>query len=436
MRRLGRRAAATLVGAVLASGLLLPATEAGAGAPAGSPTSSSCAWTSHLDPTVANVLFPDQAASYWGLTIPALPGETLTIRGQYPHARYMSFTSYNPVLQSADGLNDQAIAPDPGSVNPFLIGASRRAVHRSYTAMVVFGRRPASPAPNTLYTTSADGSRTGSEFHVVYRVYRPDRGLDATGAVGLPSVTVNLPGGGSTTFPACNYPSVPPNGINTTVADTSVGYPPDRPYPGTDPPTWHKFYNGLTSLAELTDNGVTGTDVSGRATPGIMAGTPGGGFLDNPDNKYIFALLRPAAGTVALIRAALPTFPHTYQGQPVMGTGQLRYWSLCSNEAFTERFYACLADDQVATDSTGTYTLVISSAADRPPNARPACGINWLPTGPAPDTLLILRNMLPAPSFSNSVQAARYGHEAQDMGPYFPATHYTTAAAVKALGCR
>jgi hypothetical protein len=427
------------VGAALAAGVLLPATGAGAAAQAGSsgsPGSSSCAWTSHLDPTVANVLFPDQAASYWGTDIPAVPGESLTIRGQYPHARYMSFTSYNPALQSADGLNDQAIAPNPGSVNPFVTGASRRAVHRSYTATVVFGRRPPSPAPNTLYTTSADGSRTGVDFHVFYRVYRPDRGLDATGAVGLPSVTVNMPGGSHRTVPSCSYPSVPPNDVNTTVANSSVGYPSGRPYPGTDPPTWHKFYNGLTSLAQLTDNGVTGTSVSGQATPGMMARTPGGGFLDNPDNNYIFALVRPAAGTAVVIHARLPIFPHTFQGQPVMGAGQLRYWSLCSNEAATERFYACLVDDQVATDSTGAYTLVVSSAADRPHNARPACGINWLPTGPAPDTVLILRNMLPAPSFSRSVQSARYGHEAQDMGPYFPTTRYSTVAAVEALGCR
>jgi hypothetical protein len=309
-------------------------------------------------------------------------------------------------------------------------------VHRSYTATVVFGRRPVSAAPNTLFTTSADGSRTGVDFHVFYRVYRPDRGLDATGAVGLPSVTVNTPGGTHRTLPSCSYPSVRPNGVNTTVANSSVGYPPGRPYPGTDPPTWHKFYNGLTSLAQLTDNGVTGTSVSSQATAGIRARTPGGGFLDNPDNNYIFALVRPAAGTAVMIHARLPAFPHTYQGQPEMGAGQLRYWSLCSNEAATERFYACLVDDQVATDSTGAYTLVVSSAADRPQNARPACGINWLPTGPAPDTVLILRNMLPAPSFSRSVQSARYGHEAQDMGPYFPTTRYSTVAAVEALGCR
>jgi hypothetical protein len=433
MRRLGLRTVSTLVGCLVASAVALPATGARAGVPA---TSSSCAWAAHLDPTAANALFPDQAASYWGVSLPAVPGETLTIRGRYPHARYMSFTSYNPALQSADGLNDQAIAPDPGSTDPFLAGASRRATHRSYTATVVFGRRPASPAPNTLYTTSADGSRTGDAFQVFYRVYRPDRGLDATGAVGLPSVTVNLPGGSHTTLPACSYPAVPPNGVNTTVADASLPYPPTRPYPGTDPPTWHKFYNGLTSLAELTDNGATGASVSGQATSAMMARTPGGGFLDNPDNKYVFTLLRPAAGSVAVIHARLPTFAQTYQGQPVMGTGQLRYWSLCSNEAATERFYACVTDDQVATDPTGSYTVVVSSAADRPPNARPACGVNWLPAGPAPDTLLIMRNMLPAPSFANSVQAARYGHEAQDLGPYFPSTSYATVATVRALGCR
>ena len=53
-----------------------------------------------------------------------------------------------------------------------------------------------------------------------------------------------------------------------------------------------------------------------------------------------------------------------------MPTGtQLRYWSMCSYEVASERYYGCVADDEVATDVNGFFTLVLSDPADRPANA-------------------------------------------------------------------
>src|SRR5438874_9772025 len=164
--------------AVVAVGVWLAGVPAASGAPASTPTATGtgCAWPFRLDPTVANTLYPDSAANYWITELPAVPGETLTIKARYPYGRYMSFTSYTPYLFSIDGIHDADIAPDPGSVNPYLPGADRYASPRDYTVTVVFGTRPATPAPNTLYTTSTDGSRTGSSFLLPYRVYRPDKG--------------------------------------------------------------------------------------------------------------------------------------------------------------------------------------------------------------------------------------------------------------------
>src|SRR5438309_7331821 len=171
--------------------LLAAVPTAGAAAPAPPPNpGTTSARPNRLDPTAANTLYPDTAANYWVTNIPAVPGETLTITGQYPHGRYMSFTTYTPYLFSVDGLHDSAIAPDPGSTNPYLPGADRSATPRAYTVTAVFGQKPASPAPNSIYTTSADGSKTGSSFRIVYRVYRPDVGLDDKGGVPLPQITV------------------------------------------------------------------------------------------------------------------------------------------------------------------------------------------------------------------------------------------------------
>ncbi|TMK87655.1 MAG: hypothetical protein E6G57_09930, partial [Actinobacteria bacterium] len=101
----------------------------------------------------------------------------------------------------------------------------------------MFGPKPATPAANTLYTTNEDSSKKGAAFQLAYRVYRPDKGKDDRGGVPLPSITVNLPGGGSIPVPDCDIPGLPPNGINDAIANTN-GLPLGPPWPGTDPPVW------------------------------------------------------------------------------------------------------------------------------------------------------------------------------------------------------
>jgi hypothetical protein len=118
-----------------------------------------------------------------------------------------------------------------------------------------------------------------------------------------------------------------------------------------------------------------------------------------------------------------------------MGTGQLRYWSFCTNAATTQ-FLACAQDDQIPTDANGFYTIVVSTAAGRPSNATEACGVKWLPKGASPQSTLILRNMLPDPSFAQAVQNARQGNEQPTMGDFYPRGQYFLHAdAFEQLGC-
>ncbi len=396
----------------------------------------SCAWAFRLEPTVTNTLYPDEFASYWVTAIPAVPGMTLTIRGKFPYARYLSFTSYNVGLQSADGLNDTRIAPDRGSVNPFLPGARRYDDQRTYTVQVVFGQRPASPAPNTLYTTNEAGNKTGPMFIVALRVYRPDRGLDNTGGVGLPSVTVVPPGAPARQLPTCPYPGPITSSANARVAEAGVPLPGAAPAPGTDPPTWHRYYSALVSLTQLADNGLSGTAIGDGLQPATTAVVPQGGLLDNPDNAYVFTTMNPSYGETLVVRARLPRTPRTYPHADRMPASQLRYWSLCTYETAGQRYYRCVMDDGVATDRQGHYTVVVSSGARRPRNATPGCGISWLPAGPAPETLLIVRNMLPSAGFRQAIQHAPFGGEAAALGEYYPAARYASVAEVEALGCR
>jgi len=387
----------------------------------------SCGWTVVGGGSEVNVLYPDASATYFVSNLPIPDGGYMEYDGSFPHARYMSFTTFTGQQQSIDGLHDTEIVPDPGSSNPYLPHARRDVEQRDFTVRVVKQQAPAdgSRDPNTVYTTNADGSRSGSPIsqRVTLRVYAPDRGLGPEGGVPLPTITVVTADGQRTTLPECPFPDVPDAGLTTTLANAGSGEPAptDTTVRGEDPPRWRKFTG---TGASLTDDNPLLRDLGGE-----------GGFGDNPDNKYVYTYFAQAFGEVLVLRAKAPTFPATYDGQERMGTGQLRYWSFCSNTQTTQ-VYACRQDDQIVTDRLGYYTIVISTAAARPKTATEACGVTWLPAGALPSTLLILRNMLPDPSFAQAIQNTEPGTEEQTMGSYYPrGKYYATTADYERLGC-
>src|SRR5204862_399746 len=147
--------------------------------------------------------------------------------------------------------------------------------------------------------------------------------------------------------------------------------------------------------------------------PAVSDGTnmvPSGGFYENVHNAYMTTFDTASFGDVLVFHGRAPTTPRTYDGEPTMGTGQLRYWSMCSN-ASTTQYLGCVKDDDVRLDSKGYYTVVVSTAANRPKAADASCGIAWLPKGPLPSAPIILRNMLPDPSFKQAIQNAKQGTE-------------------------
>ncbi len=127
-----------------------------------------------------------------------------------------------------------------------------------------------------------------------------------------------------------------------------------------------------------------------------------------------------------------------------MGTGNMRYWSICSYELFSQKVAGCLFDQTLKTDSAGNYVIAVSRSADRPSNANAACGYNWIQwsdngdgNGNTNDGFIALRNLLPDPSFGQSVQnAALLGIGAPlTMGAYLPAISYSSVSAFQARGC-
>jgi hypothetical protein len=201
---------------------------------------------------------------------------------------------------------------------------------------------------------------------------------------------------------------------------------------------WRKFINLPRSFAEtILDNPYTDpARLSYEQSAGYDLGGQGG-FLSNIHNAYLYAPIAKDNGLVLATRMKAPTFPNTRPPALRMPGGQLRYFSLCQNESQSQRFIACKTDDQTTVNRDGFMNYVVSTPAERPANARPECGVTWIPWGPQAGGVLIYRHMLPDPSFAQAIQRVpEQGKERQVMGDYFPLSrYYADRAAFEKLGC-
>lgn len=407
------------------------------------PGPRSCFWLrgpASADPYI-NIAYPDAATFYWAAVFTMPAGSSLRLEGQFPRARYMSFVSYDEAGRPIESVADYLIKPQPGSANPFLPGADRRTAQRAYSLGVVDGRPdPAQKTGMNLLGEQREVINTpkygppGQQV-ILYRIYVTDKGSDETGNAGLPIPVLTLSDGKvlrgaeacaslKTRQPLLLDPAamaVPMDMYTKMLAEAAKWGP---TFPATNPPTWHQ---------QLDRDALYGIYLNKPPAEGARKSE--GGFYPNLDNQYIRAIINRKHGKVFMLRAKAPSTPHTLAGDATMGTGDLRYWSYCSNQGFANtRVNACVHDENVPVGPDGFYTIVLSRKADRPRNAITQCGVAWLPMADDGDgaldddvTVLQLRHMLGTGSFAQAIQGiSKPGMEEKDMGPYFPRGRYMT----------
>ncbi len=381
-----------------------------------------------------NYAFPDTAAAYWAARFKLPENGRLIVEGEFAQARYLSLVAYDADGRPTDALTDYAIEPLPGQHNPFRPGESRSAKARAYRVEVVGGDVPAQRAPNTLYL----GRDAQKQAALIYRIYVPDQGLGRTAGVPLPRVRLVVGDAAPQDLPAscaaieANREPMPSSVPAKAVYELGRGRPlQPRTFPADDPLSWHAFYDAKHLASCLYF----------KRCEGEPERT--GGVYSNPDNAYVAGMISRGFGPVLVLRGRMPKVPATHAGGGRMQDGELRFWSLCNNEAATQKVMACLYDEQVPLDAERRYTIVVSREQDRPANARAECGMAWLAwsevgdgAGHADDGMLFLRNMLPAADFAQAVQRTRKpGDEASVMGDRLPTGQYMTREAVEGLGC-
>jgi hypothetical protein len=93
-------------------------------------------------------------------------------------------------------------------------------------------------------------------------------------------------------------------------------------------------------------------------------------------------------------------------------------------------------DAEAPLDADGRYTIVVSTAADRPSNATTGNGVAWVDWGSTSvNMLMAVRHMLPADDFTENVFNVAPGQLASEvMGEYTPVVSTCTTAAFEAGG--
>ncbi len=402
------------------------------------PGPRSCFWRygPHSADPYINLAYPDSSVFYWAAVFSMPAGARLELSGDFAHARYQSFISYDERGRPIESLADYLIEPDAGSSNPYLSSSNRNAEGRSYSVALInaapaveraIGEYNRDAASNVLHAPAyADGQQA-----VIYRIYLPDEGKWPSGGVPLPSPTVTLADGSVLSGQdACG---VLKTRQRLQVTADAVGIPPiqyrelisqpDKPdtWPAEIPAKWYIQLDRASLLGIYTG------DINDDARRSE------GGFYPNLDNHYIRTIVNRKHGKVFMVRGKMPQTPSTFGGDDYMEEGDMRYWSICSNQGFANtRVNDCLFDEEIPLDENGFYTVMISRASDRPRNAIRECGIAWLPMADDGDgmfdddvTVVQIRQMLAAPEFENAIKRVRKQSELEAvLGPYMPRTRY------------
>ena len=86
-----------------------------------------------------------------------------------------------------------------------------------------------------------------------------------------------------------------------------------------------------------------------------------GTLYANEDAGYLTTRISRQFGDVVAYRFKAPTFAGSGSPAP-----QLRYWSLCEYEFYTQRYIQCSPDFRTTVDADGYARFVISDPEERP----------------------------------------------------------------------
>ncbi|QDU79074.1 hypothetical protein Pla110_07780 [Polystyrenella longa] len=411
-------------------------------------------------------LWPDMQSTYFigRLSMPA--GSTLYLRGQFPYARFFQFALYKfereTFVAIGESFRGPDIEPDPGSINPFRVGADRLSPRRDYTLRIVAEPTPLNPSArekNTLYV-----GREGAVLQAVIRIYLANQHKDGAGwgpaeepyaNTGLPSYEATLADGtkltaedvvrqfGKPFSEATKQPMSTDEWVSLVNNNNNDPTLTPQTAPARNPNRWEKYWTNAYTLVGAFKSPAERSKIT------FEGAMEGGG-----EGPYLLTFLSRKFGPVYVLKGKMPTFPDTFsekdgQAHFTMPETQTQYWSLVSCESVPSgQVVDGISDFQVPLDADRNYTIVVSRPEDRPRNATVENGVAWLEWSSRGEGLeddrnrpdfgmLIMRIMANNPTWNERPdKITKPGTGEEVMGPYFPRGYYTNKAEFEKTGAQ
>jgi len=417
-------------------------------------------------------LFPDPHATYHVLTPFIAPlGTKVIFEGEFPHARYFSIQPtppFHPDGYRYDGggvgevaFVDADIDPLPGHVNPFRPGADRRATKRSYrvTCTVFLGDPteldPAAWSPpeyrqagnhrhcgtsifrgpwgDPEWAEQHEGDGAGMIGHgeVWLRYYAPDDAKGPQAGVSPPKVTYELPDG-RRFFLAADLSDFQARADRSGPLEEQAPQDQDSAGANGSGVGWFKQFDILGAIIDgIARDDWPDPNYARDLRIGVVGkGEALGSYMSlEPHNtasvhiNYLLSGICLGAGKVFALSGKLPETPETRSGEPIMQTGEARYWSMTTYSSRADfddpdwipgQWITSVMDEEMVLNDENEYVLVYSRPQDRPANATAANGVTWIDFGPEACSGFTLRWLTIAPewSFEKSPTTTNVGWEA------------------------
>lgn len=314
--------------------------------------------------------FPETRAAYWLISFKTKHKQRpvrMEFTGEFPHARFMSFTTYHGATAVAiKSVKDVEIKPKAGNSNPYQSSVNRNESARSYSLTVSPQGSPLGKAENETHYPDSIESVT-----VILRVYRADEKYDHQGGVNLPEARAFY-ADDNTPLPECqrtvNFPRFNPSKIERLI-DKEI----ERNQEKLSQSQAQKLSYALPFLPPD----------SNRWFPFYAWHSKDGHLYPNLHIDYGLTTLFKDLGDVVLVKFKAPTFPQTGSGQPFLDhKSEVRYWSLCLGGLEETNTIGCISDFEAKLDQRGFVNIIIADSKDEQVTSHAASkGYSFLPWG-------------------------------------------------------
>lgn len=335
-------------------------------------------------------------------------GGRVVLRGQYLRCRYFAFHPCDFDTNTLPTLVDADIEPDTGSRNPFRQPAGDNE-GQFFTVTIVFEPRPEHPVPNTIY---AGEKRNGGPNQALFLLLRTtDSVLGATPP---------------------NSTGVPLPAMTVLSADGDVVEHHDSCLPYAD----GEYPVETTRFASLPIPDYRAQVAAGKWSTRSNWGLPYD-ILASDDILYLGTPYSRRLGELLVVRARSLRTPDTPREPVYLPGAQIRGFTITNYNFWAGVCNDAIVDRDLLLDDDGCYTVVVSTAEQRPDNATAEHSVNWMDWGPYLDGQLTFRMLLRTNPLLLRLKALAQG-QANDpeLEPYLPRVGHCSQADFEASGWR